>query len=74
MRTGGLRNGQEAKMIRRLAQLAFLLAASAVLLPRQEREAPSSDTFPGWPESFEGRPLVETPLAESVWEMERVPL
>ena len=52
-------------MIRRLAQLAFLLAASAVLLPRQEREAPSSDTFPGWPESFEGRPLVETPLAES---------
>lgn len=52
-------------MMRRLAQVAFLLAASAALLPRPEWSTPSSGTFPGWPETFEGKPLVETPLTES---------
>ena len=52
-------------MIRRLAQMAFLLAASAALLPRQVPPTPASESFPGWPESFEGHTLVETPLTES---------
>ena len=52
-------------MIRRLAQLTFLLAASAALLPRPNRETPGHGALPGWPKTFEGRPLVETPLAES---------
>ena len=52
-------------MRRRLAQLAFLIAALAALIPRPNREPPVPGSFPGWPETFEGRPLVETPLAES---------
>lgn len=52
-------------MIRRLAQMAFLLAASAALLPRQVPPTPASESFPGWPETFEGHTLVETPLTES---------
>ena len=51
-------------MIRHLAQVAFLFAASAALLPRPERSAPSSGAFPGWPETFEGKPLFETPLTD----------
>ncbi len=52
-------------MMRRLAQLAFLIAALAALIPRPDRKTPGHGTFPGWPETFEGQPLIETPLAES---------
>ncbi len=49
-------------MRRLLAKVAFLLAASAVLLPRHERAASGGEGFPGWPDSFEGRALVEEPI------------
>ena len=52
-------------MMRRLAQLAFLIAALAALIPRPDRKTPGHGTFPGWPETFEGQPLIGTPLAES---------
>ena len=49
-------------MRRLLAKVAFLLAASAVLLPRHERATAGGEGFPGWPDSFEGRALVEEPI------------
>ncbi len=52
-------------MTRRLAQVAFLFAAAAALLPRPSQEATGHGAFPGWPETFEGHTLAETPLAES---------
>lgn len=54
-------------MKRHLAIMVFLAAAAMALLPHPERNAsdPARSGFPGWPESFDGRPLVETPLTEA---------
>lgn len=53
-------------MRRRLAIVAFIAAAAMALLPHPERKASGTakSEFPGWPETFDGRPLVETPLTK----------
>ena len=42
--------------------IACTLAAAAPLVPRSQAQDPASG-FPGWPSAFDGRALVERPLA-----------
>lgn len=44
--------------------LSGVLLATAPFWRASREPAPVEDTFPGWPTSFEGRPLRELPLSE----------
>jgi hypothetical protein len=44
--------------------LSGALLATAPFWSASREPAPVEDTFPGWPSSFEGRPLRELPLSE----------